>query len=249
MNAIATLALLWALLLGAVAQPRPTLFLIGDSTMADKPDPERNPERGWGQLLPRFLDDRVTVRNFAVNGRSSKSFIDEGKWDAVLAQLRSGDYVLIQFGHNDYKPTDPKRHTNPYTAYRRNMERYVAEARAKGATPVILSSIVQRKFNASGVLEDTHGAYPFVAREVARETRTPFVDLQLLTEELVMRAGPDSAKALYLWVAPGASAMYPEGKQDDTHLSVAGATQIARLAAAGLKRSGLPLARHVVGTE
>jgi lysophospholipase L1-like esterase len=167
----------------------------------------------------------------------------------VLAQVRSGDYVLIQFGHNDYKPTDPRRHTNPYTAYRRNMERYVAEARAKGATPVILSSIVQRKFNANGVLEDTHGAYPFVAREVARETRTPFVDLQLMTEELVMRAGPDSAKALYLWVAPGASAMYPEGKQDDTHLSVAGATQVARLAAAGLKRSGLPLARHVVGVE
>ena len=249
MNVLATLALLWALLLGAVAQPRPTLFLIGDSTMADKPDPDRNPERGWGQMLPRFLDGGVTVRNHAVNGRSSKSFIDEGKWDAVLAQLRPGDYVLIQFGHNDYKPGDPKRHTNPYTAYRRNLERYVAETRAKGATPVLATSIVQRKFNASGVLEDTHGAYTFVARQVATETGTPFVDLQLLTEDLVAARGPEGAKALYLWVAPGASAMYPQGKEDDTHLSVAGATEVARLAATAIARLKIPLARHIRGVE
>jgi lysophospholipase L1-like esterase len=241
------LLLLVALLTGG-ADDKLTVHMVGDSTMADKPKPETNPERGWGQILPQFLDDKVVVRNYAVNGRSSKSFIDEGKWAAVLAQTKKGDYVLIQFGHNDFKPGDPKRHTNPYTGYRRNMERYVADTRAKGATPVILTSIVQRKFNEKGVLEDTHGAYTFVARQVAKETSTPFVDLQLMTEDLVIAAGPDSSKNIYLHVAPG-NAMYPEGKQDDTHLSVRGATEVARLAARGLKALGGPLAKHVKGVE
>ena len=248
MKTLTTLALL-SVLAAAGAPERTTVHLVGDSTMADKPKPEQNPERGWGQMLPRFFDDQVTVRNHAVNGRSSKSFIGEGKWDAVLAQLRRGDYVLIQFGHNDYKPGDSTRHTNPYTGYRRNLERYVADTRAKGATPVLLSPIVKRQFNAAGVLEDAHGAYPLVARMVAKELSVPFIDLQLLSEDLVIRAGPEGAKALYLWVAPGANAMYPDGKQDDTHLSVAGATEIARLAARGLKESGLPIAGHVRGVE
>ena len=248
MKTLSTLALL-AALLAAAAPERTTVHAVGDSTMADKPNPETNPERGWGQMLPRFLSDEVVVRNHAVNGRSSKSFIDEGKWGAVLAELKRGDYVLIQFAHNDYKPTDPKRHTNPSTGYRRNLERYVAEARGKGATPVLLSPIVKRQFNAAGVLEDAHGAYPLVMRMVAKEMNVPFIDLQLMSEDLVMAAGPEGAKALYLWVAPGASTMYPDGKQDDTHLSVAGATEIARLAARGLKQSGLPIAAQVRGVE
>src|SRR5215207_15654 len=138
-----TAAALAATLLGA-AQARPTVFLVGDSTMADKPDPARNPERGWGQLLPRFLDSGVVVRNHAVNGRSTRSFLDEGRWDSVVAVLRPGDVVVVQFGHNDQKIEDPKRFTNPYTAYRRNLARFVADARARGATPVLCSSIVRR---------------------------------------------------------------------------------------------------------
>src|SRR5688572_25070066 len=144
-----------------------TVFMIGDSTMADKPDPDRNPERGWGQLLPSFLDGEVTVVNRAVNGRSSRSFIDEGRWDAVLTALRPGDHVFIQFGHNDEKREDPARFADATTTYRRNLERFVSETRAKGAEPILLTPIVRRKFNASGALEDTHSAYPTVVREVA----------------------------------------------------------------------------------
>ncbi len=249
MKLLAPFLLAATLCAGVLPQERPTLHLIGDSTMADKPAPERNPERGWGQLLPRFLDEGVAVRNHAVIGRSTKSFIDEGRWSTVLAALRPGDYVLVQFGHNDQKNQDSARFTNPHTAYRRNLERFVTEARAKGATPVLLSSIVRRSFNAQGVLEDTHGQYPAVTREVARTLDVPFVDLQLLTEELVLRAGPEGSKRLYLWLAPGASAMHPEGRQDDTHLSLHGATEVARLAARALQRSGLPLARHVRNVE
>ena len=241
--------LLAGLAVGAGAREKTTVYMVGDSTMADKPNPETNPERGWGQLLPRFFDDQVVVRNFAVNGRSTKSFIDEGKWDAVAKQLHRGDYVFIQFGHNDQKSEDSARYTNPYTAYRRNLERFVTESRARGATPVLFSSIVRRSFSDKGVLLDTHGAYPLVAREVARDLQVPFVDLQLLTEELVLRAGPEGSKSLYVWVTPGSNAMYPQGRQDDTHLSVAGATEVARLAAAALGRTSLPLGKHVRGVD
>jgi lysophospholipase L1-like esterase len=238
-----------AALLLAIATPvgevrtSPTIWLIGDSTMADKPDPDRNPERGWGQALPQFVDVAVTVRNFAVNGRSTRSFIDEGRWNTVRQLLASGDYVFIQFGHNDEKTEDSLRYTNPYTAYRRNLDRFVTESRAQGAVPVLFSPIVRRKFNVNGVLEDTHGAYPLVARDVARDLHVPFVDLQMLTEDLVRSAGPEGSKALYVWLARGQSAMYPDGRQDDTHLSVAGASAVARLAADALRDSGLPIAQ------
>ena len=235
-----------AVLSGLAQPPAPfTVYLIGDSTMADKPDPAHNPERGWGQALPRFLDGAVTVRNHAVNGRSSRSFIGEGRWDSVRVRLRKGDYVLVQFGHNDQKVEDSTRYTNPYSAYRRNLERFVAETRAAGATPILLSSIVRRRFSAAGVLEDTHGVYPWVARTVARETGTPFVDHQLLTEELVLRHGPERSKALYVWVTAGQHPAFPTARQDDTHLSPAGADSVARLAAGALRRLGGALGERI----
>ena len=238
-----------ALLALAPAPAHTTVFMIGDSTMADRPTPEQNPYRGWGQLLPRFFDSTVTVHNFAVNGRSTKSFIDQGRWDAVLAQLHAGDYVIIQFGHNDEKRQDPARYTDPATTYRQNLERFVRETRARGATPILCTSIVRRKFDASGVLVDTHGAYPVVTREVARALDVPLLDLQKSTAELVTKAGPEGSKSLYVWVAPGAWAMYPKGVQDDTHLSLAGATAVARLAAIEIRARGLPLGEHVIGVE
>jgi lysophospholipase L1-like esterase len=242
----ALLRLCTVLALAGLAPPaRLTVYLIGDSTMADKPDPAHNPERGWGQALPRFLDADATVSNHARNGRSTRSFLAEGRWDSVRVRLRKGDYVLIQFGHNDQKVEDSTRYTNPYTAYRRNLERFVAEARAAGATPVLFSSIVRRQFNATGVLVDTHGVYPWVARTVARETGTPFVDLQLLTEELVQRHGPERSKALYVWTTAGQYPAFPAARQDDTHLSPAGADSVARLAAVALRGLGGPLAAHV----
>ena len=241
--------LLLATLLAAAPAPHSTVWLVGDSTMADKPTPETNPERGWGQLLPRYVDATVTVRNRAMNGRSTRSFISEGRWDAVRDSLKAGDVVLIEFGHNDEKTEDSTRYTNPYTGYRRNLERFVTESRARGASPVLLTPIVRRKFNEQGTLVDTHGAYPLVVRDVARDLKVPFVDLQLLTEDLVRAAGVEGSKSLYVWVAPGTSPMYPEGRQDDTHLSVAGATEVARLAAAAMRELPIGLARHLVGTS
>ena len=243
-----------AMLVGALAvwplhAPTTHVYLIGDSTMADKPTPETNPERGWGQLLPRFFDEHVVVRNHAVNGRSTKSFIDEGRWTAVLSQLVPGDVVLIEFGHNDEKVEDTTRYAAPRTAYRRNLERFVNDARAKQAIPVLFTPIVRRKFDASGVLQDTHGEYPAVVREVAKALNVHLIDLLAMTDTLVRRAGPNDSKRLYVWVAPGESTMYPEGRQDDTHLSVAGATAVAKLAARALRRTLPTLGRFVIGVD
>lgn len=233
------------LLLSCNSNQEVRILLIGDSTMADKPNPQENPERGWGQMLPDFFDENVILKNYAVNGRSTKSFIDEGKWSDVLSEIRPGDYVFIQFGHNDQKYKDSLRYTNPYTAYRRNLMRFVNESREKGGLPVLFSSIVRRKFNEYGVLEDTHGAYPFIAHQVANELDVPFIDLQLKSEDLVLDLGSEKSKEIYLWVEPGRYTIYPDGKKDDTHFSVKGATEMARLAVEGIVENKLPLARFL----
>lgn len=111
-----------------------TVFVIGDSTAAEKSGFRKSPERGWGMVLQGCFDDKILVDNHAVNGRSSKSFLDEGKWQKVLDRMKPGDYVLIQFGHNDEKPK-ADRHTDPGTTFDAHLARYVNETRAKGAYP------------------------------------------------------------------------------------------------------------------
>ena len=238
-------SLIAALYLACSSPEEITIFMLGDSTMADKPIPEADPERGWGQVLQQFFKDGVTVRNHAVNGRSTKSFLDEGRWQVVLDALQPGDYVFIQFGHNDQKIKDPARYTNPYTGYRRNLTRYVRETREKGATPILFSSIVRRKFNEFGVLEDTHGAYPLVMRLVAQEHDVAFIDLQLESEILVTSLGPEKSKALYLWIEPGKYKNFPNGNQDNTHFNEHGATAMAELAIEEIRRQKLPLAKLI----
>ena len=227
------------------AQQKPTLYLIGDSTMADKKDPDVNPEHGWGQMLPELMTSDIKVENHAVNGRSSRSFIDEGRWKAVKDKLRKGDYVFIQFGHNDEKIKDSTRFTNPYTQYWHNLEKFVRETREKGATPILLSSIVRRNFNEHGVLVDTHGNYPLVARLVAEKMDVPFVDMGWLTERLEMQYGPEGSKKLHLHLEPGDDPYEPKGRHDDTHLSEMGATLEASLALKEVAQQGLELRKYI----
>ena len=228
-----------------MAQQKPTLFLIGDSTMANKENPDKNPEHGWGQVLPQFLTNGIEIQNHAVNGRSSKSFRTEGRWDQVEKQLKKGDFVIIQFGHNDQKIKDSTKFTNPYTQYRANLERYVNEARAKGATPVLMTSIVRRNFNENGVLIDTHKEYPLVVRMVANDLKVPFVDMQLLTEQMEIAYGPENSKKLHLYYKEGEDPYYPKGKEDDTHLSKLGAETVAKLATKNLKVLKIGLEKYI----
>lgn len=226
-------------------QQKPTLFLIGDSTMANKENPDKNPEHGWGQVLPQFLTTGIEVQNHAMNGRSSKSFRTEGRWDKVMKQLKKGDFVIIQFGHNDQKLKDSAKFTNPYTQYRANLERYVNEARAKGATPILMTSIVRRNFNENGTLIDTHKEYPLVVRMVANDLKVPFVDMQLLTEQLEISYGPEKSKQLHLHFKEGEVEYYPKGKDDDTHLSKMGAELVAKLALKDLKSLKIGLEKYI----
>ncbi|WP_335964433.1 rhamnogalacturonan acetylesterase [Galbibacter sp. PAP.153] len=222
-----------------------SLYTIGDSTMANKPNPEENPERGWAQMLQQFFNNDLLVKNKAVNGRSTRSFINENRWDSIYNELKPGDYVFIQFGHNDQKIKDATRYTNPHTAYRHNLIKFVRETREKGASPILLSSIVRRNFNEHGVLVDTHGEYPLETRLVAGEMNVPFIDLQYMTEILEESYGPEKSKELHLHYKPGEIAYYPNGKEDNTHLSVKGATLIAKLAVDKLKKSNSPLAKYL----
>ena len=225
--------------------PPITIHMIGDSTMANKKDPDENPERGWGQVLPSFFNQKVTIKNHAVNGRSTKSFRELNHWQPVLDSLKKGNYVFIQFGHNDGKETDPKRYTNPQTAYRYNLIRYVEETRAKGAIPILFSSIARRRFNEEGVLLDAHGNYTLQARLVAQEMNVPFFDMQYLTEQLEVSYGVEESKKLHLHFTPGENAYFPEGITDNTHLSILGATEICKLFIQDLKRQNLPLVKYV----
>lgn len=227
------------------AQQQITIYTIGDSTMADKINPSENPEHGWVQVLPQFFNSYVSIDNRAVNGRSTRSFIAEKKWEAVLKTLKKGDYVFIQFGHNDQKVNDPKRYTNPHSAYRKNLIKFVIETREKGATPILFSSIVRRKFNEYGTLVDTHGLYPMEMRLVAQQYGVEFIDLQYLTEQLEESYGVENSKRLHLHFEAGENSYYKEVKNDDTHLSKLGATEVSKLVINALKRSNSTLKMYI----
>lgn len=208
--------------------------------MANKPLEKENQERGWAQLLPTHLQGAIRVDNHAKNGRSSLSFINEGRWDTVLSKLRPGDYVIIQFGHNDEKKDKAALYTEPGSTFDANLHRFVAETRAKGATPILMNSIVRRNFpgddkNTEGtVLVDTHGAYLDSPRNVARDSGATFIDMNTLTHNLVQQLGPEKSRELFMWIPAGKYEFCPDGKKDNTHLNIQGATTVSRLAATAL---------------
>ncbi len=218
-----------------------TVYTIGDSTMANK-KAEVYPENGWCQAFPEFVDQMVEVRNRAVNGRSSKSFLAEGRWQSILDSLQAGDFVFIQFGHNDQKHLDSTRFTEPFISYARNIERFINETRDKNATPILFTSIVRRKF-VNGFLTDTHGDYTVSVRQIAAKLNVSCIDLQMLSAGAVTALGETDSKSLYLWTSPDDK--FPEGRKDDTHLNVEGARLIAKLAAQQLILLENTLAKHI----
>jgi lysophospholipase L1-like esterase len=220
-----------------------TIYTIGDSTMASYA-PDRYPLTGWAQVLQQYFDEKsVIVKNHASSGRSTKSFIDEGRWQAVLDSLKPGDYVFIQFGHNDQKIESPDRYAAARGAYKENIERMVVETRAKKAIPVLLTSIARRRFGDDGKLIPTLGEYPEVVKEVSQALNVHFIDMHQLTTDLVNGLGDEPSKEIYLWTPPDEN--FPEGRKDDTHLSEKGAKEYARLAVSGLSQLDCPLKRHI----
>ena len=231
-----------------------TIFMIGDSTMANKDTSGGKQERGWGMMLQECFDENIRVDNHAVNGRSSLSFINEGRWDKVLEKMRPGDYVVIQFGHNDEKPK-PDRHTEPGSTFDANLEKFVRETREHGGIPIMMNAVVRRNFFVrqtdsiddehlrtttfkDGVkmvegdsLIDTHGLYRIAPRNVAQRLNVHFVDANRITHDLEQGLGREASKKLHMWFLPGEEASVPEGRQDNTHYNVYGARIVARLLA------------------
>jgi len=220
----------------------PRLHLAGDSTMADKPHDPPNPEYGWGELLPEFFRDPGTVVNYATNGRSTKSFIDEGRWQKLVDALRPGDWVIIEFGHNDEKQEDPQRYAAPRGAYSDNLKRFVADVRARGANPILATPTARRKWDDQGRLVDTHGDYPSAVRAVAAGEHVPLLEMNRLTAALEEGHGVEGSKRLHLWIPAGAYARKADGWKDDTHYSNYGARRVAALAVQEIIRLQLPLA-------
>ncbi len=224
--------------------PKPAIHLIGDSTMADKPLDD-NPERGWGQLFPLFFSQDIAIINYARNGRSTKSFIKQGLWDKVCKNLKPGDYVFIQFGHNDAKESDTTRFAAPHTNYRANLVKYVEDSRSRGAVPVLLTPICRRKFSEDGVFIDGHGDYPGVVKEVATEYAVSLIDLHAKSLQLLSDLGPEKSEALFLRAPEGVYKAFPQGKSDNTHFNRYGAIQIAGLVIEGMKAIDLPVAKYL----
>ena len=222
-----------------------TIFMVGNSTMADKPFKDGNPEKGWGQVFPLYFKAGVRVENHAVNGRSTKSFIDEGRWKVVLDKIKPGDYVMIEFGHNDEKKKDPKRYAEAHTNYKWNLEKFIDETREKDGIPILATPIVRRRFDEQGKFYNTHGDYPEVVREVAEEKNVTLLDLQKKTEDLLKQYGEERSKLLYLHIDPGEYPSLPDGRKDDTHLSPTGAFRVCDLAAEEIKAKVEQLASYL----
>ncbi|MDO4979511.1 MAG: rhamnogalacturonan acetylesterase [Prevotellaceae bacterium] len=245
---------------------RITIFMVGDSTMANKDISGGKVERGWGMMLCNYFSDDVVVDNHAKNGRSSKSFIDEGRWDKVLEKITPGDYVFIQFGHNDEKDA-PARHTEPGTTFDANLRKYVIDAREKGGIPVLFNAVARRKFYREGddsvddeslrdtkyadekinsdTLIDTHGLYLLSPLNVAKELNVPFVDANKITRELEQSMGPKESRKLHMWFRPGEEPSVPEGRQDNTHYNIYGANLVASLLVDEIARQVPALKKYV----
>jgi lysophospholipase L1-like esterase len=208
------------------AELKVDIALVGDSTVTDG--------SGWGRGFKKCLGPGVECINAAQNGRSSKSFRDEGRWEPVLA--KKPDYILIQFGHNDQPGKGPERESPADTAYRANMKRYVLEARAAGSEPILVTSLVRRKFGEDGRVTSDLTEYVDVVKEVAKETNTPLVDLHARSLELANSLGPDGCRAFNPTV---------DGKPDTTHLTAYGSDVIGGIVAEELARSVPQLKRQI----
>jgi lysophospholipase L1-like esterase len=240
--ASACATLLGALVIATSPQSqRIVIHLAGDSTMAPKL-PEKRPETGWGEMLSEFFDTtQVRVDNHARNGRSTRTFIQEGRWKSIVDSLHAGDYVFIQFGHNDESKDKTDRYTPP-ADFRSNLQLFVREARAKGANPVLLTPVMRRRFDKDGIFRDSHGEYPDIVRSVAKELSVPLIDMHRKTEALLKLFGPQASSSLFLQLPPHENVNYPNGIQDNTHFSPFGARIVASLAVEGIRESGLGLA-------
>lgn len=245
-NTIFWAAIIITTLLFGCSEPQPlTIYMVGDSTMADRYDTVETPERGWGQVFPTFLSEQVIVKNHAKNGRSTKSFLNEGRWEEVMETLDEGDVVIIQFGTNDAKKDDSVLFANPQQ-YADNLTFMVRQAKAVGALPILCTPIARRHFNGDK-LQYVHGDYPAAAKEVAKKEDVPLVDMTTITMKWLEPLGEKGSRPYFVFmIKPGEYSKYPEGKSDNTHLREKGALKVAELFSNAVIRQNIkPLNKYL----
>ncbi len=205
-----------------------TVFLAGDSTVTDQP---REPGASWGQMLPRFFKDNVAVANHAESGETMKSFLTAHRFDKLLSAMKPGDYLFIQFGHNDSKAQWPQTYVEPFTTYKAYLKIFIAEARRCGATPVLVTSMHRRVFDEHGKIKNTHGDYPEAVRQVAREEGVALIDLHTMSAQLYEALGPEKSPLAF-----------SNNGKDATHHNNYGAYELAQCIVTGIRAAKLPLA-------
>ncbi|MCH1625451.1 rhamnogalacturonan acetylesterase [Ferdinandcohnia quinoae] len=220
------------------------IFIAGDSTVEDVPS-EKGNTQGWGQQLPSFFSENVKIINEAKGGRSSKSFIDEGRLQNILSEIQKDDFLFIQFGHNDQKIEDPARGTDPYTTYQEYLTQYVVGVREKEAIPIFITSVNRRKFDEEGRFVNGLGDYPDAMRQLAFTLNVPLLDLCEKSKELYERLGVEQTKQLFAWY----ELENPDTSSDNTHFGRYGAREIAKLVIEGIKELQLPFAEFIVENE
>ncbi len=213
-----------------------TVHYIGDSTVA-RNNIHTYPQTGMSQALALYLKEQVMIAGYAKNGRSTKSFLDEGRFEAVEGAMAPGDFLLIQFGHNDEKD-DPARHTDPGTTFRDNLRLFIRSAKRCGAHPVLITPIARRNFDEEGVFQPgSHGPYPGAIRDVGREEAVPVIDLTMMSEEFLANLGDVASRPLFMW------------PKDNTHLKPEGAVKMVGFLADGLVKLGSPYADLLAGPD
>lgn len=220
------------------------VWLVGDSTMSVK-DRTAYPETGWGMPFALFFDSTVVVNNVAQNGRSTKSFIEEHRWQYVMENLHAGDYVLIQFGHNDEIKEKVGRYTTP-VEFSNNLSRFIKDVSVKSAVPVLITPVARRKFDSSGNIIDTHQQYAQLVKEVASKEGVALIDLNKKSMELLQQVGAENSKFFFNYLQPGEHPNYPNGIKDDTHFDELGARKMAQIVLQEIKTLKLPLADRIV---
>ncbi|WP_020528369.1 rhamnogalacturonan acetylesterase [Flexithrix dorotheae] len=228
---------------GFAQEEKTVIYLIGDSTCADK-NPEAFPEMGWGTPFKTFFNASVHIENRAKNGRSTKSFLEEGRWDDVLSTLKKDDYVFIQFGHNDEVKSKVGRYTTP-EEFKTNLKKYVKDSQEKKANPILLTPVSRRSFE-NGELTDTHQQYAQLVREVAQEEQVPLIDMTRKSMDLLEKWGVQKSELLFHHLSPGEHPNYPNGRKDNTHFNELGARKMAQLVLQGVRELKIPLEDQIL---
>ncbi|WP_207428639.1 rhamnogalacturonan acetylesterase [Pedobacter sp. SYSU D00535] len=226
-----------------VPPSKTTIYLIGDSTMSDK-NVKAYPEAGWGMPFRYFFDSTVVVDNRAMNGRSTRTFMEENRWAPVVDKLEEGDYVFIQFGHNDEVQT--KRSATKPEEFRSNLIKYVTDTRSKKAQPVLITPVARRNFDSTGVFKPTHEEYSAIVRQVAKDQKVPLIDLDRKSQALLVELGAEKSKFFFNHLKAGEHPNYPKGKIDDTHFNELGARLMAQLVLKEIQELKLEIADKIV---